>query len=290
MRRSALLLAAPLALLVACSDGGSDAVVVEATPAAIGAAAKSTIDAGTARVEMVIGIDGSAFGIDAPLEIVARGVQDLAGGRSSMTMDMGAMFEAIAGATGEDLPEGFGGELTMAQDGDDMYMCGGFLQLLAQAECIHMNFEELAGTSLSSLTGGGGADPAALMAGLAAISGVEEVGPERVVEVDTTHFSGTITYRQMMEVAGAEQAEALQGMLDQQGLGDDFLDTPLDLDVWIDGEGRVRQMRQHIEQVEVEGVSAGYDIELRFLEFGVPVEIEVPEDFVEASDLPGFGG
>jgi hypothetical protein len=153
-----------------------------------------------------------------------------------------------------------------------------------------MDFEEITGADLQALGGGAGADPLALLASLAGVDGVEEVGREEAVGVQTTHFAGTITMRDSIANANPEQAEAMQNMLDSQGLGDEFLDTPVEVDLWIDDEGRVRQMHQRVEGLSVGGVSTGYDIELRLLEFGVPVEIEIPEDFVDASDLPGFGG
>jgi hypothetical protein len=290
MRRTAALGSLILLLGGAAACGGGEELLIEATPAAMKAAGEATVQAGSARTEMVMRIDLSAMGLTEPVEITVQGVQDFEAQRSSMTMDMGAMLQAIAGQSGQELPPGLDGDMTTVQDGDDMYMCGGFLALLGGPECLHMNFQEITGADLQSLSGGAGADPMALLASLAGVDGVEEVGREEAVGVQTTHFAGTITMRDSIANANPEQTEGLETLLESRGLGDDFLDTPLDVDLWIDDEGRVRQMHQRVDELSVGGVTTAYDIELRFLEFGVPVEIEIPEDFVDASDLPGFGG
>lgn len=96
-----------------------------------------------------------------------------------------------------------------------------------------------------------GGDPKGELAILEGVTGVRKLGREEVRGVPTTHYRGTI---------GAA------------GNGD----SPLHLEVWIDGDELVRRMRIVQSQPQDGGGSTTTDMRIDFFDFGIEPKIDVP--------------
>jgi hypothetical protein len=293
MRTRAILpFLAPLVLVTACG-GGDEQVVIEATPAAVAAAGQSTLDAESARVEFTMTVDLGGFGlpVDAPLEIAGEGLIDFTGRRTSLELDLSSMLAAF----GDDVPAGVGSmfddPVRSIQDGTVSYQCAGFYELLLGSECIRMDLEELTGRDLERMPANGlSADPASLLRSLGGTDEVEEVGQEEVFGVTTTHLRGTFTLSDAIAALPGDAAEELQAAYERMGLDESGLDTGQQFDVWVDEAGRVRQIRQTIDLGGLAGGGDPATFEMRYVEFDVDVDIEVPTDAVDLSELTGLLG
>jgi hypothetical protein len=108
-------------------------------------------------------------------------------------------------------------------------------------------------------------DPKGELALLEAVSDdVQKLGREDVRGVPTTRYRGTVD---------SEDAEE---------------DSPLQLEVWIDGEGLVRRMRLVKSQPQDGGEEAEtIDMRVDFYDFGIEPEIDVPNssDVFDATEL-----
>ncbi len=120
---------------------------------------------------------------------------------------------------------------------------------------------------------------------LRAVSGdLSEEGHEQVAGTETTHYSATVDLRRYPDVMPEEQREAarkgVERLIELSG------QSEVPMDVWIDGEERVRRMtwKQSMRQGPVE---VKMDITAEYVRFGVPVDIDVPddEDVFDATDL-----
>ena len=221
------------------------------------------------------------------------GIVDFAGHRSQIDIDLGGVADQL----GEGLPDGAGAffeqPLRAIQDGTTSYMCGAFLTVLAGGECVSLDLaERLGDAATSSLFTGGGASAEALLQVLGGAETVEEVGEEEVVGVSTTHLRGTFTLARAIEQLPEDVATQLQGNFDAMGLGTDLADTEQQFDVWVDDDGRVRQVRQTLDLSAVPGAEDAEPavVEFRFVAFDVPVDIEIPADAVDISELDGLIG
>lgn len=309
MRRAAalaLVLVPAAVTLAAC--GGDDELVV-ATPAAVAAAGDATIDAGTAAFELELTLDlggldlgGALPGgddpgldrLDGPLSITGQGQIDFAGGRSTLELDLSGLADALGSAAGG-AAAGMGALLDdpvrTVQDGDDVYLCAPLFAMLG-GECIHLGGDDAIGGA-GSLFAGGGIDPGTLLRTLAGTEAVEEVGREEVVGVETTHLRGTFTLAAAVAQLPDDVAARVEAAFASAGADDEALAADRAFDVWIDDDQQVCQLRLELELGSLLGAEAGSGtstVELRYTELGVDVEIDVPDDAVEAGDLPGFGG
>ena len=120
---------------------------------------------------------------------------------------------------------------------------------------------------------------------LRAVSGdVRDEGHEQVAGTDTTHYSATVDLRRYPDVMPEDQREAarkgVERLIELTG------ESEIPMDVWIDGDERVRRMawNQSIRQGPVE---MKMDITAEYVRFGVPVEVDVPDDseVFDATDL-----
>jgi hypothetical protein len=291
MRRTPAVLALVLPLLGAAACGDKQDVVIEATPQGVAKASQATLDAGTARYEVTVSFDLSALGLgsDGASELTGEGVIDFAAQRSELTLDFSSLFEGA----GDDVPPALGaafeGGIRTVQDGTDVYTCAAFFTQLAGNECVHIDTTAITG---SSALGGNSADPMAMLRSLAGADLVEEIGTEEVVGVETTHLSGSATIREAAAALDPDAAADLAAAYERLGLSDEALDTPIQFDIWVDGDGLVRQVRETFDVGSITGDASGGDstFELRFPEFGVDADIEIPTDAAELSDVPGLDG
>jgi hypothetical protein len=121
---------------------------------------------------------------------------------------------------------------------------------------------------------------------LRAVSGeVTEDGHEQVAGSETTHYSATVDMRRRYpDVMPEEQREAarkgVERLIELTG------QSEIPMDVWIDGDERVRRMtwKQSMRQGPVD---VKMDITAEYVRFGVPVDIDVPDagDVFDATDL-----
>lgn len=292
MRRAPLLLLAPVAAGRVACGGAGETVTIGASAAAIRQAGETTLAADSARMDMTMTMDLGELlpGADESIELTASGITDFAGGRSEVDIDMSAMFEQFADL----LPEGpgraqvaamFSGGLRQIQDGTVLYQCGAMYEQFAGAECIRIDLEEVPGFDATQLGGASPADAAALLESLQGTDGeVEEVGEEDIDGVRTTHLRGSFTLAAAIDELPADAAEEMQAAYEQMGLEGAF-DDEQQIDVWIDDQGRVRQLRQDLGFGGDDGFGA--IVEVRYSDFGTDVEIELPEDFVDGSELLG---
>ena len=120
---------------------------------------------------------------------------------------------------------------------------------------------------------------------LRAVSGdVTEHGREQVRGADTTHYSATVDLLRTVESLPESQREAARrGMEKLIALSGQ---SKMPIDVWIDHEKRVRrfEMEQSMDQ---SGIEVKMHMTMEYVRFGVPVEVEVPDDddVFDATDL-----
>jgi hypothetical protein len=120
---------------------------------------------------------------------------------------------------------------------------------------------------------------------LRAVSGdVSEEGHDQVAGTDTTHYSATVDLRRYPDVMPEEQRDAarkgVERLIEMTG------QSEIPMDVWIDGDQRVRRMtwNQSIRQGSTE---MKMEITAEYVRFGVPVDVQVPDeaDVLDATDL-----
>lgn len=250
--------------LVGCSRSSDPvAVTTELDAKAVAAAADRTAGATTAKVHLVVATDVAGMGHSrtgtdrASLSFEGDGAYDLAAKRSTMTLDMGPMFDRMLSAmdgpagtaTGSSAPS-FREEVV--RDGDVLYVRMPELGALAPGVGGGwIKLDAAAGpSSMAGLFGGfgGGAglgDPSAYLQSLRGV-GVDlaTVGHEAIDGVDTTHVRGTVTVRKALEAAGVDRArleQAFQPLTAEQRASLDDLSFPVD--VFIDAQGLVRRIR-----------------------------------------------
>jgi hypothetical protein len=120
---------------------------------------------------------------------------------------------------------------------------------------------------------------------LRAVSGdVTDHGSEQVRGVKTTHYSATVDLRHTVESLPESQREAarqgVEKLIELSG------ESEVPIDVWIDHEERVRRLE--LEQtMEQSGIQATMHMAMEYVRFGVPVEIDVPDDdeVFDATDI-----
>lgn len=282
MRARLLLL--PLTLLVplttSCSDEASAAEVVAG-------AASVTMEETT--VAMAVSADMSDLPGVGELVIEGEGEADFKSGRASMTMDMTELLRQ-SGA-----PADVDGTFETLIDGTVMYMRAGALtaELGIPAgtwlKADLQEFGESQGIDMAQAQQPGTGDPRQGLAMLTGVTeiGVEELGEEDVRGVSTTHYRAEVDLRKAIEQADAiTDPEAFERFIDTMGT-----DT-MDVEVWIDDEGRLRRMTMEMPLP----TGAGGDAEIRttseFYDFGRDVDLEPPaeEDTRDIQELLSAAG
>ena len=241
VRALSVLAALALALLPGC---GSSADPLEL----VSTAGAETVDEGVARLTATTEVTAAAT-----IRVEAHGLIDLGGHRSSLTMQ---------------LPFG-AGDMEMVADGTTLYLSGAGLASEFGATTPWASVDlgrigDLAGTDLAQLQSS--SEAAAGLGLLAGSDEVEEVGHEEVGGVPTTHYRASVDPRKAVEEAGAvtdrERFEQFARALDGR----------VDVDVWLDGEDRVRRLRY----AQPLGALMGVTQTLELSDFGTDERIEVP--------------
>jgi hypothetical protein len=261
MRRYLLALLA-LTLLSGCGGGGAD-------PSLFAAAVRNTEAAGGA--EIVFSMRMEAPGLPQPFEMSGHGVEDASTRRGHFT------FESP-----------MTGSMEMVSDDMTMYMRSDlFAAALGGKDWMKIDMKRAMSSFGLDLGASGqfGQSASEQLRMLRAVSGdVSEEGHEQVAGVDTTHYSATVDLRRYPDVMPEDQREAarkgVERLIELSG------QSEFPMGVWIDGDQRVRRMtwQQEMRQGSVE---VKMDITAEYVRFGVPVDVDVPDDddVFDATDL-----
>jgi hypothetical protein len=292
-RKLVLALAAPLLLIAGCaseSDGGGLEVQTGAAAVAeLRGAPDAASEAGTAAFEMVMTMTGlPGLGEDA-VELTATGSFDADAQQMAMEMDLGAMFEGLAEATGETVPPEMAQPVRFVADGTTFYLRIPILDALTGSSgWLSMSADDL-GQSAGSLGLGAGAfDPSKMLEVLRGTSDdVQPDGQEDVRGVATTKYTATVNMADALESVPADQRDELEAQLDQLGAGD--ADIPIE--IWVDADGLPRRFSLTFgdlaaEQLSDDGTMA---MTMEFFDYGEPVSIELPspDDVTPFRDVMG---
>ena len=272
-RRTALLLALPLAVapLATCgTEEASAAEIVRAAPAA-------TVEATTARMAFEISMPGMPnMGGDAAL--TGTGAMDFEREIGSMTFDLGP----IAEASGEPLPPGTPTEMEMVFEGTTYYMR---FPMLAEALGPEAAGKEWVKIDAAAMAGDAGLDlgqldrlgndPRQQLAYLTGVSDhIEEVGEEEIRGERTTRYTGTVTMDAVLEQLEREElvdVDQFRRQVEELGIDE------MAFDVWIDDEGRARRMEMAVPMPPQAGVAGGeVQMAIEMFDFGEAVDVAAP--------------
>lgn len=251
--------------------------------AALAKAADDTLAVGSARFEAEVSVTPPATaGVD-PIVLTMGGVLDFTTGRAEFAMDLRQLIPA------DEIPPGMLGALSepmrLVQDGTVVYSCGAFIELMAGAECVREDAAAAGGASTGGI--GAGLSFDAQLGTLAGLTDLEDLGVERILGTTTRHYRGSFTLRDAAATLPPDDLAELEQSLGSVGAsGDALLDTPQQIDVWIDADGLVRQLRQ--TTTFPAPLDMTMVMEVRYVELDVAADIQVPTDFVDAASIPGF--
>jgi hypothetical protein len=256
------LLSLPFLALVLVAGCGGDEFSPEA---AVADAATKTTDAGSYRAEFSIAMEGLT---PEPVTMTGEGLFDAKKQLGRMTFDMSELGKA---AGGPDL-----GEAEMIFERFVVYMRFPFLQRLQPnlKPWIRFDLEKLGeqqGVDLAGLQQLNQSDPSQALAYLKAASGgVEKVGEEEVRGVETTHYRMTVDLRKVAKQI-PEQKANVERVIETSGI------EKIPTEVWVDGDGLVRRMKLHYENMQLAaGQKGDMTMTMELFDFGVPVDVELP--------------
>jgi hypothetical protein len=255
-----------LALLAVTLLGGCGGA---ADPSLFATAVRNTEAAGGA--EIVFSMRMEAPGMSEPLEMSGNGVEDASRRRGHFT------FESP-----------MTGSMEVVSDDMTVYMRSDlFAAALGGKDWMKLDLRRAMssfGLDLGS-SGQFGQSAAEQLRMLRAVSGdVSEEGHDQVAGTDTTHYSATVDLRRYPDVMPEEQRDAarkgVERLIEMTG------QSEIPMDVWIDGDQRVRRMtwNQSIRQGSTE---MKMEVSAEYVRFGVPVDVQVPDeaDVFDATDL-----
>ena len=271
--------------LAGCGASSSKAAPVQPKPKPSGAqvvldSVQLTAAEKTARIAINASVSGSVSTTG-----TITGVIDFATGDSQLSLTLSGPAASV-----------LGGGMVFRTVGGVMYLqvpaaLRGMLGGPAGAQWMSMPLPNFGSKDTGGLgAAAGGADPAQMLAGLAAVSnGVTTVGPQTIRGVATTHYHAVIDPQKV--AANVKLSPALRKALQklEQRLGGQSPTIPTD--VWVDAAGRVRRLA---EQVQLGGAGA-VTTTIDFYDFGVPVNVQAPPadqvvPFPSIGDLGGLGG
>jgi hypothetical protein len=292
LRKLAAMVAPPLLLFAACAEEGDPgALEVKTGPAAasaLRAAPESVADAGTAAFQVVleIAVGGETY------DVVADGTIDAAAEQMAMTMDMGALFGALASSSGAAVPEGFAGAWEMVVDGSTFYMRAPVFQVLGVDGWLSMDPAELGMSQEAFGLGAGSFDFSQMLDSLRGVVGEPEVvGEEDVRGVPTTHYAASMDLEEALAQVPEEERAAAEAQLEQLG---DIGGAEIPIDVWIDADDLPRRVRMDMDGLFASlGIGeGGASITMEYFDFGEPVDIDVPspDEATPITEVLGGGG
>lgn len=230
-------------LLAGCgsSDGDPDRSRDTLTAAQAVRTAAEASQQDSSRIEL---ISTTSVG-DQNIEVTGAGVQDPRAGMASFKVD---------------IPNG--GSVEMRLVDGTLY-----LALPGQPGFSRLDADDLAGTPLAAA-----AQPTEGLSALEDVDDVEELGEEQVREEPTTHYRGTIDAAAALKSAGGTER------LEAAGVDPSTIEAA-PVDVWIDGQQRVRRFEIRIDLPGSEatgGQTITTSIRIEQYDFGVDVNVEAP--------------
>ena len=262
MRRFVGLLAvAAVALLPGCggSEGSGNPFEL------VSSAGATTLESGTAKLFLSTELTGPVR-LEEPIE--GEGVFDFERQRGELTMDMP---EAVSDAGGMDeMHAMFDGERVFYSFGEG----AGAEQLGVTTPWVSMDLarvsSEASGADIGALQASQSSDPTQALSMLRGTGeDVEELGEEEVRGESTTRYSATIDLRKAYEDADAvRDPAAFERFIEMAG-------PEIDMDVWIDDDGRARRTRY--EQPMPQGGGTGaMVITMELYDFGTDADVQLP--------------
>lgn len=126
------------------------------------------------------------------------------------------------------------------------------------------------GATYSQMQPGLATNPTQPLSFLKGVSDAHKVGPATVAGIRTTHYKVKVDLQRLSDRMDPADRRGLQTL--KQRLGSDTL--PLDL--WLDGQGRVRKEQMHLQFTTPAGTKASIDTTIRLAGFGTPVQVDAP--------------
>lgn len=278
--------------LAACgggSSGGEGGETVATTEAASGdsvlaAAATKATTAGSSKVDFTI--TTQIPGQDGPVTLSGNGAFDYENQTGQLTYDFSELFAATGQSLGDDPVE-------VILDGNVFYMKFPLLSNLVPGGKPWIKFDvqklgEEQGLDLSQLQQLNQGDPSQILGYLRGSGSVEEVGPETIDGVETTHYKAVIDLDKVASQAPPELQAQVQEQIDQlkkqTGVGE------LPMEVWVDGDGLPRRILYTFEA----SLTGGEDktstiLTMNFTDYGVDVQVEPPpaDQVTDITELAG---
>src|SRR4051812_31229649 len=255
MRRAWILMVAPALVLglagAACGDKASAQTIVRS-------AATKTEDAKTAHLAMTVTTNAGGT----PVNVTADGSIDLPGRKGELTMDLGqalvgkvhvlmigtSVFLQLPGALATQIP---GGKQFLKVDVSQLGQQQGInLGALQQNPDATSQLDYLRGVS----------------------DDVHEVGKETVRGASTTHYRATVDLKKAAAASNSDAKAAIEQA--EKVLGT----VTFPIDVWIDGQGRLRKLTYSLDVSKAAGAKASGNVSLtlELFDFGVPVNVSAP--------------
>ena len=261
---AAVLAAAPLA-----AGCGAD----DLNPEDVAKAAEATRAEKTAKVDLSVATSG--FGVPVPLNVKGTGTSALDRVAMDLTFDLSGLL-SLAGIQGD----GRTRAVVLGKDAwldppavDGLTVPGGKrwvgVDLARAARATGVDPE-----AIGALVN---ADPGAQLDAITQAKGVKEVGKEQVGGVETTHFTGTVRLQDFLAALPADQRAKAQEALEAFTKGAPGGDQPMPIDVWVDGDERIRRMRQEIRTPAQGGIASGrIGLSFDYSDFGTPLKVQAP--------------
>ena len=264
---------------------------VTAELAAFRAAVSETTEVTSAQMEGAIVVTGAEdLGTDEPVAVVFSGAFDNDTGDFAFSVDLSGF---MAAADDAEIPPEFADLMTaieMRQIGDTAYVRMAFLSMFLGAETDWLSMPAEDADSMGDFTGG--FVPATQTDILEVFervdATVEDLGPDEVRDVATTHYRVTVDVAALVEAGDEEALEALE-------LSGPVPLDELAVDFWIGADDLVYRFVMEIDgdDVETEPGEGFETMSLTFETFGYnePINIEAPDpaDVTDVEDLD-FGG
>lgn len=238
-------------------------------------------------------------GARAPLAFSGEGAFDARTGRASFSVDLSAFAKLLGGfvsafdsraAKAPSLGDPKAWKLDVVRVGKVGYVRFPALadELPAGRSWIRSNGKtvRVGGFELSQLQPYPGTDPRSLLDVLKAASGtVETVGTEELRGEQVTHYRATIDPRAYAKVAASGSAQAPPALASQLVTGSKL--GPVPVDVWLDGDRRVRKLALSFAEGQGTSTAARASTTLELWDYGDDVGIEVlpADEVVDASAL-----
>ena len=253
-----------VALAAGCGDSGASPVEV------VTKAPDATISASTAKVAMTLDVSGTNV---PKVTTKGEGQIDFVRKATAMTLDLSDTLQPM-GVTGDDAT------FDMRSLGSTLYMRSPLFSQVAPSAAgkwLKLDLNELTklqGVDLSQLQQAGNNDPRQGLAFLEGVTedGVEDLGHEDVRGADTTHYRAEVDL---------EKAANRSGSIVDQDAFKRFIDTlgakTVPVEVWIDGDNRVRRIRIPLP-VPFQSGTAKVTMTMEYFDFGSAVNVAAPPD------------